>query len=1008
MSNLLVLVRSPFMIPALTAASLLLGAPTVLAQNAPPEGADVAPASGSKPISSMIIDELRSDARNLMTQRQWEKAIEKWNAILVDVPGDREAIEQRDICNKALNQGSNIEEVITTTNLAASQATARIADLQVRAQTQFKAGNFAKADQSVSRALVELDRARGSLSSAEYKSTQTILSQLRANIDAARVQAEISAAASANSEAKIAASAQMTAENSRRTEMIENNIIKVRELQAQQEYDKALQVLDETLALDPNSITALALRDAIQQTWQLRQFSDTLRQRQFAFQTLDLEAEQAFLVPRVNLVGPGPRSNNALVTYPENFDQIAARRIGADGYTETPENMRVLSMLTTTRTPADAVLPEKTTLQDAVTFLRGVAGGAGAPVQFSIDWNHLQTDLSIKKDSELPDEIDLANMPLNKALNLVLSQVEGDESPRFSVVDGVVRVSSRQGLQQVVATEVYDIRDLIFEIPMFTDAPDFNLNQSIQQGQGGGQGGGGGGQGGGGGGGGFGGGGGGGGGGMGGGGGGGGGGGIFGDPTGDVERRDRQEIIDDLVRIIRDHVNTYHGSMDGAEGTWGDDGDSGARSGISEFNGNLIITQTPAAHRQIVGILDQLRQVRSLQINIETRLINVQTDWFEQIGVDLDLYFNTNSAMNADAVGQDPNFSLSQFFRPYNAGGSQSGSGQLQNPIVFGGFGQTTDGVNTTATGSQLGTGTPGSSDITYTPFGVYNPVGVRPNGTAYSNGQISNGWSPVGVTNNSLPLMNTLAGAAVGNFGQAFVNNPVMTSGFTYLDDIQVDLLVQASQADQRTSVLTAPRLTLFNGQQSWISVAEGQTYISNLTPVTGDSSGAMQPTIGMVYEGFVLDIEAVISSDRRYVTMNVVFGQNEIVSMTNQAVVTGAVGGAGGDGRPGGGGQFGGTITLPVIAGVAIRTSVSVPDKGTILLGGTRRVNEFDLEIGVPVLSKLPFINRFFTNRLSSKAEKNGLLLIRPEIIIQQEAERDLFPNLGDSVGGAALGGF
>ena len=56
------------------------------------------------------------------------------------------------------------------------------------------------------------------------------------------------------------------------------------------------------------------------------------------------------------------------------------------------------------------------------------------------------------------------------------------------------------------------------------------------------------------------------------------------------------------------------------------------------------------------------------------------------------------------------------------------------------------------------------------------------------------------------------------------------------------------------------------------------------------------------------------------------------------------------------------------------------------------------------MPVLSKIPFINRFFTNRQTSKEEQTLLFLIRPEIIIQQENEDLLFPGLSDTLGGAS----
>ena len=43
---------------------------------------------------------------------------------------------------------------------------------------------------------------------------------------------------------------------------------------------------------------------------------------------------------------------------------------------------------------------------------------------------------------------------------------------------------------------------------------------------------------------------------------------------------------------------------------------------------------------------------------------------------------------------------------------------------------------------------------------------------------------------------------------------------------------------------------------------------------------------------------------------------------------------------------------------------TTVSVPDGGTVLLGGIKRLNEGRNEIGVPLLSKVPYVNRLFRN--------------------------------------------
>ena len=69
--------------------------------------------------------------------------------------------------------------------------------------------------------------------------------------------------------------------------------------------------------------------------------------------------------------------------------------------------------------------------------------------------------------------------------------------------------------------------------------------------------------------------------------------------------------------------------------------------------------------------------------------------------------------------------------------------------------------------------------------------------------------------------------------------------------------------------------------------------------------------------------------------------------------------------------------------------QTTVSVPDGGTILLGGIKRMQGGQLERGVPILNKLPYINRLFKNVATIKETQTLLLMVTPRIIIQEEEE-------------------
>ena len=69
-----------------------------------------------------------------------------------------------------------------------------------------------------------------------------------------------------------------------------------------------------------------------------------------------------------------------------------------------------------------------------------------------------------------------------------------------------------------------------------------------------------------------------------------------------------------------------------------------------------------------------------------------------------------------------------------------------------------------------------------------------------------------------------------------------------SFLDDFQVNFLIRATQASFNSTTLTAPRVTVFNGQQAFVVVAQQQAYVSDLEAVTGDGVGLFNPIIDTV----------------------------------------------------------------------------------------------------------------------------------------------------------------
>jgi len=436
-------------------------------------------------------------------------------------------------------------------------------------------------------------------------------------------------------------------------------------------------------------------------------------------------------------------------------------------------------------------------------------------------------------------------------------------------------------------------------------------------------------------------------------GGGGGGGGIFRDDEEEEEDdADRElEQLEKLLDIIQTNVD-FEGWRDNG-------GDTGI---VQELNGNLIITNTASNHRSIQGLLSQLREIRNMQISVEARFLAVSQDFFEKIGFDVDIYFNAQNNQ----------------FRGVQRQLEAFGAGTLANeglPVVP----RDLAGARTGSTNGYTFNPADGTFSFTNTPWAVPAPDPL----------------SIIPVQSGSDVLAEVLTeGSAFAT--SVLAANPALAIAGTFLDDVQVDFLVEATQADRRSVVLTAPRLTFTNGRTANIYVATTEPFVTDLTPVVGTSAVAFDPTLTPVNSGFTLLVRGVVSADRRYVTMALEASVAEIVGRKN-ADVSAVVGGTGGSE---GGGIATGQIESPIVQVTRVQTGVTVPDQGTILLGGQRLSNEIEVETGVPVLSKIPIINRFFTNRTEVKEEQTLLILLKPTILIQNEEEEKAFPGLLDKL--------
>jgi general secretion pathway protein D len=240
---------------------------------------------------------------------------------------------------------------------------------------------------------------------------------------------------------------------------------------------------------------------------------------------------------------------------------------------------------------------------------------------------------------------------------------------------------------------------------------------------------------------------------------------------------------------------------------------------------------------------------------------------------------------------------------------------------------------------------------------------------------------------------------SAIPQFG-AYDAGTAAQFGFAILSDIEVFFLLEAAQGDTRSNVLTAPKVTLFNGQTASVSDLSQRPFVTGLTPVVGDFAVAHQPIIVVLGEGTTMSVQAVVSEDRRFVRLTLVpffsrIGNVEEFTFDGETTTSTGETVLDADGNPVNRNNQaqttrGTTVQLPTFNFTSVSTTVSVPDGGTVLLGGIKRLAEGRSERGVPMLAQLPYISRLFKNVGIGRDTESLMMMVTPRIIIQEEEEK------------------
>ena len=120
------------------------------------------------------------------------------------------------------------------------------------------------------------------------------------------------------------------------------------------------------------------------------------------------------------------------------------------------------------------------TFNDALDFLRDVSGA-----NITVNWKALE-GTGVTRDAQI--NLHLTGITLRKALEMVLTEASGGDTLSYVVDQGVIEITTRDLADHMMVTRVYPVEDLLMVVPDFTDAPQFSLDASQNQGNSGGSG----------------------------------------------------------------------------------------------------------------------------------------------------------------------------------------------------------------------------------------------------------------------------------------------------------------------------------------------------------------------------------------------------------------------------------------------------------------------------------------------------------------------------------------
>jgi general secretion pathway protein D len=351
---------------------------------------------------------------------------------------------------------------------------------------------------------------------------------------------------------------------------------------------------------------------------------------------------------------------------------------------------------------------------------------------------------------------------------------------------------------------------------------------------------------------------------------------------------------------------------------------------VTVVSGALVVHQNRDVQSLIRTLLDDLRRSAGTLVNIESRFITVSDSFLEDIGVDF-RGLGPPDLANPDAA--------------------------FPSGLVLDDFGSIPDGFGTVANPSGIGT----KNDL-----GIFFDEGE---GDGDVRARVENLYD-------STLGSNQFGGSPFTNSGGLSLQWEMLDLGGTFLDETMAQAVLRAVSKYGTSNIVDAPSLTVYNGQRASINVTNYVSYVKDFDVEIAQAAVIADPVVDVIADGVVLDVRPVVSADRRFVTMElrptIATLQRPIGTFSTTLGIGTSV-----------------LIELPQLTLQRARTTVTMPDGATLMLGGWKLIEDQDFDSGIPFLNKIPVLSFIFGRKGKFLNKQKLVIMVKARIVIPEEAE-------------------